>query len=355
MVVLENRVFVARCDAYEEADLAVGRVLDAFGGASAILGGKKRVLVKPNLIMPKSPECAATTHPAIVAAVCAAFIEAGAEVSIIDSTGMPHRKTVLKRLYGKCRMTEAAEEGGAVLSYNLKSRTVPVPDGRMLRDVSLLASVLEADLVVSVAKAKTHGMMAMSGCVKNLFGCVPGTGKPMLHGRFPRRRDFAGMVVDVCQAVAPGFSLADGVWGMEGAGPTNGDPKHLRVVAGGPSPYAVDLALCHLMGLRLDTVHTIAEAAARNLAPGDPMQLGWMGDDPASLRQQFRPASKHKGDALPTVNENCTGCGDCARICPQKCINIVEKKAVIAANTGAGACIRCYCCHEFCPFGAVSI
>ncbi|MDR0324678.1 MAG: DUF362 domain-containing protein [Oscillospiraceae bacterium] len=348
---MDNRVFIAQCDTYDNAKAAVDRVLHAFGGAAAILNGKKRVLVKPNLIMPRNPDAAATTHPAVVSAICAAFIEAGAEVTIIDSTGGPHSKAVLKMLYSKCGMEDAAKRSGAVLSYNTKSRTVSVPGGRVIQKVSLLAPVLEADLVISAAKAKTHSMMAMTGCMKNLFGCVPGMGKPILHGKYPNRPDFAGMLVDVCETVKPGFAILDGVWGMEGAGPTGGDPKHLRVIAGGFSPYTVDLAQCHLMGLRLDSVYTVAEAAKRGLAPDSPAQLEWLGDNPAPLRTNFLPAVKHKGDIVPTIKESCIGCGDCIRICPKKCMELKGKKAVIFAQN----CIRCYCCHEFCPVKAVAL
>jgi NAD-dependent dihydropyrimidine dehydrogenase PreA subunit len=137
---------------------------------------------------------------------------------------------------------------------------------------------------------------------------------------------------------------------MEGAGPTGGEPKHLRVIAGGFNPYAADLAQCHLMGLRLDSVYTIAEAANRGLAPGDPAELEWLGDDPAPLRRHFLPAVKHKNDAVPVIKDNCTGCGDCVRVCPKKCMAIKDKKAVIIAKD----CIRCYCCHEFCPCKAVA-
>jgi uncharacterized protein (DUF362 family) len=348
---MDKRVYIAECDTYEKSQDAVNRVLEAFGGAAAILDGRKSVLVKPNLIMPKKPEAAATTHPAVVAAAASAFVKAGASVSIIDSTGGPHNRAVLKMLYNKCGMVEAAEQSGAVLSFSTKSRTVSVPGGRILSKVKILAPVLDAELVISAAKAKTHGMMAMTGCSKNLFGCVPGMIKPVLHGKYPKRGDFAGMLTDVCQAVNPGFSILDGVWGMEGAGPTGGDPKHLRVIAGGLNPYAVDLAQCYLMGLRLDSVFSIADAANRGLAPENPDGLDWLGDDAETLRQQFRPSVNHKGDVVPGILDNCVGCGDCVRICPQKCMTIKNKIAIITEKD----CIRCYCCHEFCPYKAVGL
>jgi len=346
---MDNRVFIAKCDEYEQAGAAVDRILDAYGGTEAILNGRKRVVVKPNLIMPRKPDDAATTHPAVMAAVCAAFIKAGADVKIIDSTGGPHTKMILKVLYGRCGMKLAAERSGAELSYDTSSRTVTFPEGRVIKELELLGPVMDAELVISVAKMKTHGFMAMTGCVKNMFGCIPGFGKPMQHRRQSKREDFAAMLVDLCQRIAPGFNILDGVIGMEGAGPTGGDPKHAGVIIGGFSPFAVDLAQCHLMGLRTDSVRTLQEAASRGLAPGDPELLTWFGDDRELLRTNFKPAVKHKDDAVPTITDKCVGCGDCTRVCPMKCITVHEGKAVINGRE----CIRCYCCHEFCGAKAI--
>ncbi|MCL2628195.1 MAG: DUF362 domain-containing protein [Oscillospiraceae bacterium] len=348
---MENKVFVAKCDDYEKCAEAVDRVLDAFGGAKALLGNGKTVLVKPNLLMPKKPEDATTTHPAVVEAVCAAFVKVGADVSIIDSTGGPHTKFVLKLLYGKTGMREAAENSGAKLSFNTKSKKVTYPEGRIVQKFDILAPVLDADLVISLAKVKTHSFMSMTGAVKNLFGCIPGMGKPNFHRKFPKREDFAGMLVDICARVNPGFCILDGVYGMEGPGPAGGDPKLLGAIFGGISPYAVDLAQCHLMGLRTDSVYTLTEAQARGFATTDPSTLTWLGDDPEPLRKSFKPAVKHKGDAVPQIMDNCIGCGDCARICPMKCIKMENNLAVIKERD----CIRCYCCHEFCPIKAIEL
>ena len=350
---MEKRVFIAKCNDYsqEQVSAAVDRLLGEFGGASAILNGGKKVVVKPNLIMPRKPEDAATTHPAVMQAVCSAFVKAGADVSIIDSTGGPHTKMVLRLLYGKTGMKDAAEKSGAKVSFNTKSKKITFPEGRIMQEFSLLTPVLEADLVISLAKVKTHGFQSMTGCVKNLFGCIPGMGKPLLHRKYSKREDFAGMLVDICDYLKPGFNILDGVYGMEGAGPTAGTPKYMGAIIGGISPYAVDLAQCHLMGLRADSVYTLHEAAARELAPENAESLTWLGDNKEEFKTNFKPAVNHKNDNVPKIMENCTSCGDCVRICPVKCIKVIEKKAVITEKD----CIRCYCCHEFCPMKAINL
>ena len=154
---------------------------------------------------------------------------------------------------------------------------------------------------------------------------------------------------------------------MEGPGPASGDPKHIGVIAGGISPYAVDVAQCYLMGMQAERVHTIREAAARGLVSSDPDLLTWLGENPSLFRKSFKPAINNKNNNIPKILSNCTGCGDCARICPMKCIEIVGGKAAGGkTTTGKTAgrkiavieekdCIKCYCCHEFCPAKAISL
>jgi len=350
---MDNRVFLSECKEYEpeQVNTAVKRILDEFGGAAKILANGKRVLIKPNIMMPKKPEDATTTHPLVVEAVCREFINVGAEVTIIDSTGGPHTKFVLRLLYGKTGIKKAAKNVGAKASFDTSSRTVIYPEGQIINEFDILSPVLDADLVISLAKAKTHGYMKMTGCVKNLFGCIPGLGKPQLHLKYPKHEDFAAMLVDVCSYVSPGFSILDSVYGMEGAGPASGNPKHIGAVMGGFSPYAVDLAQSYLMGMRADSIYTIHNAATRGLAPDTSELLTWLGDDPNRFRTSFKPAKTNKSNIVPKIMENCTGCGDCVRICPAKCMKIQRRKVSIDAKE----CIRCYCCHEFCPQKAILI
>lgn len=49
------------------------------------------------------------------------------------------------------------------------------------------------------------------------------------------------------------------------------------------------------------------------------------------------------------VRENCTGCGVCHSVCPQNCIDVTVKPAVIKQNR----CLHCGRCLEYCPHGAI--
>jgi uncharacterized protein (DUF362 family)/NAD-dependent dihydropyrimidine dehydrogenase PreA subunit len=344
--------------------------MDAFGGAEGILAGRKRVLVKPNLVMPKKPEAAATTHPAVVAAVCRAFVKAGAEVYIIDSNIAPHSVPVLNVMYKSSGMDKAAAESGAQLCFDVATRKTERAENRTLTSFPCLAPVLDTELLVTVGKAKTHGLAYFTGTVKNLFGVLPGMEKPNIHRKFPAAADFMSAIVDICETVKPGFAVLDGVVGMEGDGPTAGTPKAFGVILGGANPHAVDLAACHLMSLRPERVPALAEAAARGLVPRSADKLTWLGDETARLITVFRPPKTERVGGFflrhlipkrlnrrlravmakyPVISPRCGGCGECARICPQKTITMDGKKAVVDEKN----CIKCYCCHEFCSMRAI--
>ena len=47
----------------------------------------------------------------------------------------------------------------------------------------------------------------------------------------------------------------------------------------------------------------------------------------------------------------CVGCGECARCCPPKAIDMSSGKPVIDTKR----CIKCFCCQELCPKKAVKI
>ena len=62
---------------------------------------------------------------------------------------------------------------------------------------------------------------------------------------------------------------------------------------------------------------------------------------PVSLRDSL--------SARPQIAGNCVRCGDCVRHCPPRAMALAERGVSIDYRK----CIRCFCCQELCPHGAV--
>ena len=124
--------------------------------------------------MKKPPEAAVTTHPALVEALVNQIQALGAKTIIADSPGGPFTKAWLKGIYQETGMVKVAKRTGAELNWNFEQQEFSYPEGRILKHITLAKIVKEADVVISLAKLKTHGFTIYTGAVKNLFGTIPG-------------------------------------------------------------------------------------------------------------------------------------------------------------------------------------
>ena len=76
--------------------------------------------------------------------------------------------------------------------------------------------------------------------------------------------------------------------------------------------------------------------------------------------QRLNTSRRIRGNELIWNQEKCTGCGTCAKTCPQGAIEIVtstdlteNKYAVEKYQIDTGYCIQCGLCVEACPYEAL--
>ncbi|MBQ7090061.1 MAG: DUF362 domain-containing protein [Clostridia bacterium] len=369
-------VSITACSSYESQEVrtALTALLEPLGGLNWVQPGMK-IAIKANLVTFMKPEAAATTHPALLCALIEMLTEKGASVTLGDSPGGLYNGIFLNRVYAATGM-KAAEQAGATLNHNFSVKEASFPEGKAAKTFSYTGWLDEADAIINFCKLKTHGMMAMSGAAKNMFGAVPGTVKPEYHYRFPNPADFADMIVDLNEYFKPRLAIIDGVVGMEGNGPTAGTPRPIGILIASENPHAADLLGSAIIGLNPGEVPTLTAAMKRNLIPERPEELELCGinwkeriipdyqlvETTHSLRfskdsEKFfgKVFSKIADRALasrPKLKKSeCVGCRECEKICPADAITMKNKKPQIDRKQ----CIRCFCCQEFCPKGALKV
>jgi uncharacterized protein (DUF362 family)/Pyruvate/2-oxoacid:ferredoxin oxidoreductase delta subunit len=315
-----------------------------------------RVLIKPNFLAPAAPERAMTTHPWVVRAAAEYVLERGGRVLVADSPGMGRFDRLLR-------------DGGyadALKGLDVELRpfkdSVPVDIGEPFGRVEIAREAIEAEVVVNLPKLKTHAQMLLTLGVKNLFGCVVGLKKPEWHMRSGVDRQlFARLLVQIHRAVDPAVTLIDGIVGMEGHGPgRSGTPRHFGVLVGSASATATDAAICRFLGLPPEQLPTHRAAAELGWAP---KELNLLGDFvpasgvrlPVLAPLTFGPRRMHRLMRQhliqrPTADPHlCRMCGECWRVCPATAIT--PRAGRIGFDYDR--CIRCYCCIEMCPHGAL--
>lgn len=357
-----RRVSFAACKNYQLDNIlsAVVKSLEPCGGLAAFVKPGGKVLLKPNLLAAKRPEEAITTHPAVLEAVIILVKEAGGLVVVGDSPGGK-----ISDLATYWEATGTAEvcrrQGVELISFEKSGIYEKQVHGRRYY---LARPVLDADVIINIPKLKTHSLTVLTCAVKNMFGAVPGIRKSMHHRQAPKPRDFSSLVVDIYSLARPQLNIVDAIIGMDGAGPSAGNPKQLGFIIAGEDGVAVDAAVAHLLGLDPLKVPTTEIAHRRGLGEGDIARIELVGDVPPRSKD-FRwppmwmyrlvPGTLARAGARlfwirPTIDtQKCVNCGACVESCPVSALSPGDKIPVFNYRL----CINCLCCQEICPQHAV--
>lgn len=123
--------------------------------------------------------------------------------------------------------------------------------GLMFGSYMLMEELLDADEVVSVATIKNHAFMGVTGCLKNLFGLMPGEphGRPRTYYHHLVR--MPGMLADIGRILDPALNIVDALVGQAGQEWSAHSPPDGRIVdalIAGDHVIATDAAMMHLMG-----------------------------------------------------------------------------------------------------------
>jgi uncharacterized protein (DUF362 family)/NAD-dependent dihydropyrimidine dehydrogenase PreA subunit len=349
-------------------EAAVGRAIKLLGGMARFVQPGQRVLIKANLLRVSRPERAVVTHPEVVRAVALLARDAGGKVIVADSPGGMFTTALLRLVYRESGLQAVADEAGLTLNRDTGIVALPHSDGVTAKRFEVCRYAAQADVIISLPKLKTHGFMRFTGAIKNMFGVVPGLQKMGYHAKHQDAQSFSDMLLDVLTLVRPALTVMDGIVGMDGDGPSAGDPFPTNVILAGPDAVAVDVAAVSLVGMEPRRVPALRAAARRGLTTLQLDDVPLAGDsfEAARVKGFRRPARQPEMSRLPAFLRRwaarivvarpvpgpaCTGCGVCQEHCPVAAVKIANGQAQVNLDD----CIRCYCCHEMCPSDAIDL
>jgi len=270
---LPSRVSIVKAPAYDQSVYGIMRRL--LGEQLGDVRGKT-VLLKPNLVEFEPDNCI-NTNPIVVHAAYEAFRAMGA-ASVRIAEGPGHRRNTLDLADAAGYFSTVPKFEDVFVDLNLDevTRVRPAKQFSRIKKLYLPNTALRADLLVSMAKMKTHHWVGATLSMKNLFGTVPsgiyGWPKNMLH--------WAGIdesIADLHAAFPRQFAIVDGIVGMEGNGPIQGTPKQAGVLVAGRDPAAVDATCCRIMKIdphQIDYLRLVSGNPGTHITERNIQQIG---------------------------------------------------------------------------------
>lgn len=365
-------VVVKKCERYhkEEIKRCIEEIFQQ-QNFERTLASLSSILLKPNLLGPYSPARAVTTHPIFVSALIEILRDYSLEISLLDNPG---GTAGYKRVVKETGMQDLTTRYGVKLLDPASAGVCTFT--RSLGDIGDLEFIIskpfmESEAIINLPKLKTHTLTLFTGAVKNCYGVVPGLAKSNYHRIAPNPAKFAELIANIYDLVHDKiiFNLMDGIIGMEGEGPSSGDPKHFDVIIGSKDGVALDYAAARMIGFKPERIPTIVSAARITKVALSGVKV--CGDVDAGYRIKNVNIRKSKFSHFVLKNfsypfigifrklfwshpafipEKCTRCKICVRSCPAQALSLEKDDKI--PQLDPQKCILCLCCVELCPENA---
>jgi uncharacterized Fe-S center protein len=233
-------------------------------------------------------------------------------------------------------------------------------------EVGVSKEILDADILISLPKFKTHGLTVMSGAVKNSYGILPGAQKARLHQIAGSPERFHEVIVDVFCLRVPDLFIMDAVVGMEGNGPASPDLREIGLVLAADNAVALDGVVARMMGLDPGCLRFLQKAKRMELGDYDSQAVDIDGQMQVLTDYKLPPMAgeavmgnpalvelmQSKVRVRPRADQQlCTACGSCIEHCPVSAITMTDNFPVADEDI----CITCFCCQEICPEKAITL
>jgi len=362
-----NEIIIKRCSSYnlDELKKTIKAGFDLLGGIDKFIKQNEKVLLKPNYLSPSKPEAAIITHPVFIKAVIQVLKEKTNNIYVGESPGVGGFN--LSSLISGLR--KVIEEEKVELIEFVADKEIEIKDKLVFGKFMVDKRLFEMDKIINLPKIKTHTLMQMTLCVKNMFGIIPGLKKLEYHAKANQDRiHFAKILIDIYRAMPPHFNIVDGILAMEGDGPgTGGTPANLGIVVMGENGFAIDRFIPELIGVDPFRVYT-NKIYKEYINNHKDIEYKVLGDNPGIIKKFIMPPDEERAGLFKYlinilrnftlskpifIKQKCTGCQICVKHCPANALVYKGKDNGIICDYNK--CIRCFCCHELCPYNAIEI
>jgi uncharacterized protein (DUF362 family) len=260
-----------------------------------ILGsiGQKRILIKPNIVLPHCAAC--VTHVDAVRAVLD-FLAPHVKDPILigESANQDTMGGFLYNGYGELEKNYRVKlvdlnRDTSRTRYVLGLDNKPTP-------VRIIDTFFDPNLyIISVARMKTHNYVFVTLSIKNVILAAPlndakGNDKGLMHQAKPAKNDILHYnMFHIAQEIFPDLAVIDGFVGIEGNGPAWGVPIGSKVALASLDAVAADITGTRVMGFDPRQINYLNAMADGGLGQGDYDKIELLGTPLEQCVTKYKP------------------------------------------------------------------
>jgi len=212
----------------------VRAAIEVLGGIKRFVSKGDRVVIKPNMGLGNEPYKATTTEPKVMRALAEMVLGAGAKMVMVFDYPF-HNPDIALEVCGIKKELEGLDDTFVYIIRNRNLfREVAIPNGKKLKKQHVAIDILEADTIINVPIAKSHGSAKVTFGMKNWMGVVENRG-------FWHIIDLNQAIADFATFIKPKLTVIDATRALVTGGPGGpGEIASLKTIVAGVDPVAVD-------------------------------------------------------------------------------------------------------------------
>ncbi|MEM2876014.1 MAG: DUF362 domain-containing protein [Candidatus Bathyarchaeia archaeon] len=255
-----------------------------------ILKGKRRVLIKPNLVS-ANRELAVTHVDSVRAVLDVLSRHYSGKFTVGEGPALGRLEDAISN-FGYRRLED--EYGVRFLDLNRDEyvELEGVDSGLRTMRFRVAKTLVESDFVVSVTKPKTHDCVVVTLSIKNVVvGGLLGGEKSKVH------QGMKAMNINIARLakhLMPSLGIIDGYVGMEGAGPVYGEQVNLGVSAASIHPVSLDAVMAKIMGFEPMNIGYLHHLNSWGVGIADLDEIEVLGERVDKVSRRFKPHPRYE-------------------------------------------------------------